>query len=191
MCPLSFVLGCSCSSPRLGGGSRWPPLFCVFDWYSAPHGVGLCDPESVAGNSSGSFEELIRSLVGAAGLEPARLARVRLQGQRSRLSLTLPFRVCPSGLLYRLTLPWWRAGLPQVKQHKLTSCIKTTAVRPVHLFLVSFVVDAISQLSCAVACPACGVFPRVEPGSAAAWADDRVGVIVIVHCFVLRRFLLL
>ena len=53
-------------------------------------------------------------------------------------------------------------------------------VRPVHVYLVPFVVCTISQLSSSVASSADAVLPGVESCAAAFGAEDWVGIIIQV-----------
>lgn len=75
-------------------------------------------------------------------------------------------------------LPLWRAGPRRLNKHTLTEAIKTPMCRPVHCYLVSFVVGVVGKLTSSVAFPADGVLPRVAAGPAAFRADDWV---VLVH----------
>ena len=79
------------------------------------------------------------------------------------------------------TLPWWRAGLPPVKQ-TLSKMTQNIFVRPVYVSFIPIVVCIISQLSCSVTPSAGGVLPGVESCAAALGAEDWIRV--FVHGFI-------
>lgn len=62
------------------------------------------------------------------------------------------------------------------RSNKLYSC-KTTDLRPVEVFLVSVIVDVISQFTGAVAVFAGAVLPGVHPCASALWTEDWIALV--------------
>ena len=169
------------------------------------------DPESAAGNSSGSFEELFRSFGTLGRGQPSEGWSEGLS-ELSPLSSRRPVRVAFMSIITS-TEARISAGFvgeegvePSVQiiaarcsllsrsggqgsrlsnKHSIT-IVKTTACGPVHRLFVSFVVYIIGQFSGSVAASADVVHPGVESCASAVRADDWV---VIVHGFCLFRCL--
>jgi hypothetical protein len=67
---------------------------------------------------------------------------------------------------------------PPVKQ-TLYDVLKTPACSPVHVYLVSFVVAVVANLSGSVASAACRLQVRVASCASAVWADDWLRLVAV------------
>ena len=91
------------------------------------------DPESAAGNSPGSFEELFRSRPEASLTFLRYPARVGLCGRGGSRTLGPDYR-CP----LQPALPWWRAGPRRSNKHYNDSKHPRVALYTVFLYLSSY-----------------------------------------------------
>ncbi len=150
---------------------RWGGLLAFLPWLIMIYSSAslrwsiACDPESAAGNSSGSFEELFRSLREEWDSNPHAPGCSRM----SILSAILP-----------------GGGQGPAGQTNISNCLKTAACRPVHVSFVSVVEASVcGDLPGSIAVLAESWKVWVGAGSAAMWADDWV--IVFAHGLGLLR----